>query len=58
MQVILITIGGSFIGSNFIPYFIKKNTEYNVVNLDIPKYDGDLSNVYKIQEKSRCTFIH
>ena len=58
MQVVLITGGAGFIGSNFIPYFLENNKAYKVVNLDLLTYAGALSNVYEIQENSRHTFIH
>nr|WP_272943631.1 NAD-dependent epimerase/dehydratase family protein [Hippea alviniae] len=35
---ILITGGAGFIGSNFIPYFLEKHPEYNVINLDLLTY--------------------
>jgi dTDP-glucose 4,6-dehydratase len=38
MQVIIIAGCVGFIGSNFIPYFLKENIEYRVVTLDIRKY--------------------
>ena len=57
MQVVLITGGAGFIGSNFIPYFLENNKAYKVVNLDLLTYAGDLSNVSEIQENSRHTFI-
>lgn len=58
MQVVLITGGAGFIGANFIPYFLKKNEAYKVVNLDLLTYAGDLSNLSEVQENSRYTFIH
>ena len=58
MQVVLITGGAGFIGSNFIPYFLENNKAYKVVNLDLLTYAGALSNVSEIQENSRHTFIH
>jgi dTDP-glucose 4,6-dehydratase len=58
MQVVLITGGAGFIGANFIPYFLKKNQAYKVVNLDLLTYAGHLSNLSEVQENSRYTFIH
>jgi len=57
MQVILITGGAGFIGANFIPYFLEKNKEYKVVNLDLLTYAGDLSNLSEIENNSRYTFL-
>jgi dTDP-glucose 4,6-dehydratase len=57
MQVILVTGGAGFIGSNFIPYFLEKNKEYRVVNLDLLTYAGDRSNLSEIDNNSRYTFV-
>ena len=57
MKAILITGGAGFIGANFIPYFLGKNKEYQVVNLDLITYAGDLSNLSKIENNTRYTFV-
>ena len=57
MQTVLITGGAGFIGSNFIPYFLDKNPELHVVNLDLLTYAGDLSNLKEIENKSNYTFV-
>ena len=57
MKAILITGGAGFIGANFIPYFLEKNKEYQVVNLDLLTYAGDLSNLSKIENNTRYTFV-
>ncbi len=54
---ILITGGAGFIGSNFIPYFLKKNTDYSVINLDKLTYAGDLENLKDIDDINRYFFI-
>ncbi|MBO4555949.1 MAG: NAD-dependent epimerase/dehydratase family protein, partial [Elusimicrobiales bacterium] len=41
-KTILITGGAGFIGSNFVPYFIEKYPEYDVINLDKLTYAGNL----------------
>ena len=45
MRTILITGIAVFIGSNFIPYFLKEKIEYNAVNSDLLKFAGGLQNV-------------
>ena len=45
MKYVLLTGGAGFIGSNFIPYFIENNPHYNLVNLDLLTYAGDLNNL-------------
>ena len=57
MQAILITGGAGFIGANFISYFLKTNTVYKVVNLDVLSYAADLSNVSGIEDNPRYNFI-
>jgi dTDP-D-glucose 4,6-dehydratase len=44
MISILVTGGAGFIGSNFVPYFCEKYSEYHVINLDKLTYAGDLAN--------------
>ena len=58
MQTLLITGGAGFIGANFISFFLKENKEYNLVNLDVLTYAGDLSNLSEIENNARYTFIH
>ena len=57
MKAILITGGAGFIGANFIPYFLEKNKEYQVVNLDLLTYAGDISNLSEIENNIRYTFV-
>ena len=54
---ILITGGAGFIGSNFIPYFLKQYQNYNVVNLDKLTYAGDLSNLKEVDQSERYEFV-
>ena len=57
MKAILITGGAGFIGANFIPYFLEKNKEYQVVNLDLLTYAGDISNLSEVENNTRYTFV-
>ena len=43
-QNILVTGCAGFIGSNFVPYFLEKYKNYNIINLDLLTYAGDLAN--------------
>jgi len=54
---ILITGGAGFIGSNFIPYFLEKYPEYNIVNLDALTYAGNLDNLKEVENNPRYKFI-
>ena len=57
MTNILLTGCAGFIGSNFVPYFLDKYSEYNVINLDLLTYAGDLENLKECENNPRYTFI-
>lgn len=57
MKNILVTGGAGFIGSNFVPYFIEKNENYHLVNLDALTYAGNLENVKEVESHLRYTFV-
>ena len=54
---ILVTGGAGFIGSNFVPYFVEKYSDYHVINLDKLTYAGNLDNVKECEGKSNYTFV-
>jgi len=57
MQSILLTGTAGFIGSNFVPYFLEKYPEYNLINLDLLTYAGDLANLQECESNPRYKFI-
>ena len=57
MKSILVTGCAGFIGSNFVPYFLEKYSEYKVINLDLLTYAGDLENLKEIENHPNYTFI-
>jgi len=56
-KTILVTGCAGFIGSNFVPYFIDKYKNYNIVNLDLLTYAGNLENLTEVEENPRYKFI-
>lgn len=57
MKSILLTGTAGFIGSNFVPYFLEKYPEYNLVNLDLLTYAGNLENLTECEQNPRYKFI-
>jgi dTDP-glucose 4,6-dehydratase len=57
MRSILVTGCAGFIGSNFVPYFLEKYPEYQVINLDLLTYAGNLENLSEIASHERYTFV-
>ena len=54
---ILVTGGVGFIGSNFIPFFLRKYKEYHLINLDALTYAGNLVNLKDVDDNLNYTFI-
>lgn len=57
MKTLLITGGAGFIGSNFIRYVIDKYKEYQIVNLDLLTYAGNLENLDSLKEVDNYKFV-
>ena len=56
-ESILVTGGAGFIGSNFIPFFIEKHSDYHIINLDKLTYAGNLANLSEVEDSDRYTFV-
>ena len=56
MKNILVTGGAGFIGSNFIRYMLSEH-DYNIINLDLLTYAGNLENLQGLEHNKRYTFI-
>ncbi|QOY54072.1 dTDP-glucose 4,6-dehydratase [Candidatus Sulfurimonas marisnigri] len=54
---ILLTGTAGFIGSTFVPYFLDKYHDYNLINLDLLTYAGDLENLKECENNPRYKFI-
>lgn len=56
-KTILVTGCAGFIGSNFVPYFLNKYPQYNLINLDLLTYAGNLENLKECEVNPRYKFI-
>lgn len=54
---ILITGGAGFIGSNFIPYYMDKHPDHNIINLDLLTYAGNINNLQEVNDNPGYKFI-
>jgi dTDP-glucose 4,6-dehydratase len=54
---LLVTGGAGFIGSNFIHYILKKHPAYEIVNLDLLTYAGNLENLKELENNPHYKFV-
>ena len=54
---ILITGGAGFIGSHLVRLFVNKYPNYQIINMDVLTYAGNLENLKDIEAKENYTFI-
>jgi dTDP-glucose 4,6-dehydratase len=57
MQVVLVTGGCGFIGSNFIRYLLDANSDISIINFDCLTYAGNLDNLNDIADDPRFRFV-
>ena len=54
---ILVTGGAGFIGGNFVQYMVEKYPQYEIYNLDVLTYAGDLTKHRDIETMDNYHFI-
>ena len=57
MKKILVTGGAGFIGSNFVREMLNLHPDYQIINLDLLTYAGNLANLKTIENNPHYTFI-
>lgn len=53
MKVILVAGGAGFIGSNFIKYFLKRNKNFIIANIDKQAYPAELGRLTELEDSPR-----
>jgi len=54
---IFITGGAGFIGSHLVRLLVNKYPEYNIINMDVLTYAGNLENLKDVEDKENYTFV-
>jgi dTDP-glucose 4,6-dehydratase len=57
LKNVLVTGGAGFIGSNFINYYLKNNSDVKIINFDKLTYAGNLENLKPSEDNKNYTFV-
>jgi len=57
MKNILVTGGAGFIGSNFVKMILDKHNDYQIINIDVLTYAGNLENLADIVDNPNYYFV-
>ncbi|CDG35782.1 dTDP-glucose 4,6-dehydratase [Acetivibrio thermocellus BC1] len=57
MKVMLITGGAGFVGSNFIRFFLRRNKNFIIINMDNLSSTSNLENVKDLEKSPRYHFV-
>ena len=55
---IIVTGGAGFIGGNFVHHMVNKYPEYQIINLDLLTYAGNLETLKPVENKPNYKFVH
>ena len=54
---VLVTGGAGFIGGNFVHHMVNKYPDYQIVNLDLLTYAGNLETLKPVEDKPNYKFV-
>lgn len=57
MKTILVTGGAGFTGSNFIKYFLRRNKNFLIINMDKLSHSANIDNMRDFEDSPRHQFI-